>query len=360
MKKKLLPYRNDFLMELANNNYSTQTIANYKRDLQIFEGFLQSQKTSFKKLTKRTITLYKGFLRSGEHYNILQDLERDRRNVETTGENVKSSSEGSRIGNSRKSGLSSLSINRMLSSLRSYLKYLIEFDYSSPISPDAIKMIKNEKKETQVAQFEDLVSLIEAPDNLESNKFIRVRNRAMLELLFSTGMRISELTQLNREDLNLSADGLNVQQAKIYIMGKGKKQRFVYLTPRCTHFIEQYLKLRDDMYNALFIPYKGTRVSGKNQEAVRISNRYIQSKITQYRRVLGIGVPVSAHSLRHGFATYLAEQGASPVAIQHLLGHESLKTTTRYVHASDRFAEAEHQKFHPLAKSNKPTRETEG
>ena len=131
-------------------------------------------------------------------------------------------------------------------------------------------------------------------------------------------------------------------------MGKGKKHRFVYLTERCKQHLIDYLKMREDVYPALFIPERGTRAATKNPATVRLSVRYIQSKIIEYRRLLGIIVPTSAHSLRHGFATYLAEQGASPAAIQHLLGHESLSTTTRYVHASDKFAEDTHRKYHPL------------
>jgi hypothetical protein len=114
-------------------------------------------------------------------------------------------------------------------------------------------------------------------------------------------------------------------------------------TPSPTSFdITGYTRKTDE---AVFIPYRGGRNGSTND---RLSTNYLQEKIAQYRRRLGIVVPTSAHSLRHGFATYLAENGASPVAIQVLLGHESLQTTTRYVHASDRYAEETHRKKHPL------------
>src|SRR4030067_2433228 len=116
-------------------------------------------------------------------------------------------------------------------------------------------------------------------------------------------------------------------------MGKGKKQRFVYLTPRATEHLDHYLVTRKDALPALFIPYSGRNVTNAKR---RISTNYLQEKIKKYREKLKINVPTSAHSLRHGFATYLAEEGASPAAIQILLGHESLDTTTRYVHASDK------------------------
>jgi site-specific recombinase XerD len=226
-------------------------------------------------------------------------------------------------------------------------------------------------------------------------------------------MRISEL-------INLDISQLNVE-GKLYIKGKGKKERIIYVTPRAMDWLNKYLKLRlmfaftdkgndeqpgeiDKLFSdlgvdnkelifcetsdeegendsqssnlnlevfdsdnrkyirliesyrksgflekfdspALFIPFSGSRFGKEN---FRISTNYFQEKIADYRRKLGIQIPTSAHSLRHGFATYLAENGASPAAIQVLLGHESLNTTTRYVHASDKFAEDTVRKMHPL------------
>jgi integrase/recombinase XerD len=150
-------------------------------------------------------------------------------------------------------------------------------------------------------------------------------------------MRISELVSLTRDHIDKSG--------RIFILGKGKKERFVYLTERAKKYLDAYLKIRKDSMKALFTPLRGRNVNKKN---MRISTNYIQYRIKFYREYLGINIPISAHTLRHGFATYLAENGASPAAIQVLLGHESLDTTTRYVHTSDRFAEENHRKFHPL------------
>ena len=105
------------------------------------------------------------------------------------------------------------------------------------------------------------------------------------------------------------------------------------------------MKLRKDNLENLFIPLRG---SNSKKSDKKISTNYLQAKIKEYRQKLKINVPTSAHSLRHGFATYLAEQGAAPTAIQFLLGHESLNTTTRYLHSSDKFAEETHKKYHPL------------
>jgi site-specific recombinase XerD len=226
----------------------------------------------------------------------------------------------------------------MLSALRAYLRYLIDVDFPCPLPPEAVKLTKAGKKHPQVAELEDLTRLIEAPNSLESNSKTALRNRAMLEVLFATGMRISELCALNRSQIDDSG--------RIFITGKGRKQRFVYLTPRAKQHLDAYLATRQDDCPALFIPYAGRNVAKSKK---RISTNYLQDRIKRYREKLKINVPTSAHSLRHGFATYLAERGANPAALQILLGHESLDTTTRYVHASDRYAQDTHRQYHPLA-----------
>ncbi|MBU1039277.1 tyrosine-type recombinase/integrase [Patescibacteria group bacterium] len=308
-----LDYLDDFLLSLQTNNYSPETIYNYERDLKVFDKFLLDNKIPFLKVDKRIIDRYKAYLNSV-----------DRLTAEKNKPSLR---------------LRSYSLNRMLSSLRAYLRYLIDLDYQTPLSPESVKLVKTEKKHPQVAELNELVKLIESPSLLEKNKQVATRNRAMLEVLFATGLRISELISLNKSQIDLSG--------RIFVTGKGRKQRFVYLTDRALKHINYYLALRHDSWPALFIPYRGEN-SGKTTK--RLSTNYLQMKIKQYREQLHINVPTSAHSLRHGFATYLAESGANPAAIQVLLGHESLDTTTRYVHASDKYAETTHRKFHPLNK----------
>ena len=312
----MLPIVEDYLLNLTTNNYSPETVYNYERDLKVFDQFLTESGISFDKTSKNTIIHYKAYL-----------LSRDRKTPNRAKEQAKT--------------LGARSINRMLSSLRSYLKFLIEMDKPIPIPPEAVKLSKTERKHSQVAEMSELIKLIESPTQFEKDKLVALRNRAMLEILFSTGMRISELCNLQRSQIDDSG--------KIFIMGKGKKQRFVYLTPRATEHMNSYLVNRKDDFPSLFIPYSGRNVKNPKK---KISTNYLQEKIKIYRERLRINVPTSAHSLRHGFATYLAEEGASPAAIQILLGHESLETTTRYVHASDRFAQETHRKFHPLAEKD--------
>lgn len=307
-----LPHLDDFLLSIKTNNYSNETLYNYERDLKIFACFLNEDvKISFDEISKHIIELYKAYLTS-----------RDRKTPQRAPSAVK---------------LSAGSINRILSSLRSYLKYLVDADYKLPIAPESVKLIKMPKKHSRVAELDALIELIESPSVLEKNKKIMLRNRAILEVLFSTGMRISELISLNRDQID--------KTGRIFILGKGKKERFVYLTERARQHVNHYLFTRSDEHPALFIPYRGRNVG---TSLTRISPNYLQMKMKQYREKLRINVPTSPHSLRHGFATYLAEQGANPAAIQVLLGHESLHTTTRYVHASDRYAEKTHKQFHPL------------
>lgn len=305
-----LPLFKEFITYLKKNKYSEETVYNYKRDLEAFGNFLNKTDIKFQEVTNQTIANYKSYLTSIERKTV-----KNQKSVQV---------------------LSSFSINRMLSSLRLYLKYLINIGYKSPISPEIIKLIKSKQRQLQNITLKDQIKLIEAPAKFEKNKVVVLRNRAMLETIFSTGIRISELINLKKNQIDKSG--------RIFIRGQGK--RFVYLTPRAQKHLKNYLKVRGESDSPyLFIPYRGKNIQQRDK---KISPNYLQERIKRYRESLGINIPLSAHSIRHAFATYLAESGASPVAIQILLGHESLDTTTRYVHASDRFAERVFRKFHPL------------
>jgi len=308
----LLPFKEDFLLYLKVQNYSGETLYNYERDLKQFEMFLEESHITPKKIDKQAINEFKAYLISRERKQPITGL-------------------------TAAAKLGAGSINRCLSSLRTYYRYLIEMDKPVPVPPDAIKMVKMDRKHGQVAELHQLVTLIESPQQFEPDPLVGLRNRAMLEVLLASGMRISELVSLNRTQID--------ETGRIFVRGKGRKERFVYLTDRALSWVNKYMETRTDTAPALFVPYRGSRAGTSVR---RISTNYLQAKIKQYREKLRINVPTSAHSLRHGFATYLAESGANPAAIQVLLGHESLDTTTRYVHASDKFAEETHKKHHPL------------
>lgn len=308
----LLPLFDDFLLFLKTNRYSPETVYNYERDLLAFAHFLSDSRVPFDHLDKKMLSYYKAYLISRDRVTALERL----KGIEE---------------------LSSTSINRMLSVIRSYLKYLIDMDHPVPVAPESVQLVKTIRTHPKIAELAELVRLIEAPTRIEKDSRVGLRNRAMLELLFATGMRISELVTLKREQIDDSG--------KIFILGKGKKERFVYLTKRAKYHLDAYTRVRHDRIPALFIPYRGRGLVSVRQ---RISTNYLQERIKEYRQILHINIPISAHSLRHGYATYLAENGANPAAIQILLGHESLDTTTRYVHTSDKYAQETHQKFHPL------------
>lgn len=304
-----------FLAQLLTKGYSNKTLYNYERDLLSFNYWLENI------VHKNVVNIEVSDVNNFQSYLVSSVR--------------KTSNEKNSVGK-----LSPKSINRLLSSIKTYLQYLEDSNIQLRLKPRSIKLIKTKYTQRPIVDLSDVIKLIEYPSEFEKgDKKVAQRNRAMLEVLFATGMRISELVNLNKNQID--------NTGKIFITGKGRKQRFVYLTDRAKQHLELYLRSRSDTHPALFIPYRGTRAASA---ASRISPNYLQIKIKRYRELLRINVPTSAHSLRHGFATYLAESGANPAAIQILLGHESLDTTTRYVNASDKYAEDTHKKFHPLEK----------
>jgi site-specific recombinase XerD len=341
-----LPLLEDFLLFLTTSNYSKTTIRNYERDLLVFEKFLNDNNFEFTNITKKTITIYQADLMAEDRQ--LLKLKKNKQSAKP---------------------LEPKTINRMLTSIRSYFVYLIDNDYPCPLLPQQIKLMKLGKYKLHLPDLETLIQFIEAPRHLEKNLFIGLRNQTILELIFASGMRISEVTHLTIEQINQD-------DSRILIRGKGNKQRFVYLTPRAKAILDQYLQARQEVIKeALPSQYQTGEYINKFQyvfitkktfdtldEQIKdqtlpssllnshISENYLQSKIKSYRLLLNIPYPISAHTLRHGFATYLAESGANPAAIKVLLGHESLETTTKYVHASDNYAKDTHENFHPLKK----------
>lgn len=191
----MLPDFDDFLLYLKTNNYSTETVYNYERDLKVFSDFLDGSSKQFSNVDKSTIAHYKAYLGSSDRKTAIMATEQEEK-------------------------LASRSVNRMLSSLRSYLKWRIDMDKDTPIPPDAVKLVKTERMHGQVAELGDLVRLVEAPTTLESDKLVSLRNRAMLEVLFSTGLRISELCSLDRSQIDSSG--------KIFVMERKKTTLCLY------------------------------------------------------------------------------------------------------------------------------------
>ena len=215
--------------------------------------------------------------------------------------------------------------NYHLIALRTFLKYLA-LRGETVLSPSSIELAKLSARELNLISPEELERLLKAPDQTTS---IGQRDRAIFELLFSTGLRISELCNLDRESINLKSDEFSVR-------GKGSKVRVVFLSSEAKNALKIYLDKRQDMAEPLFV----------SQKEKRLTPRSIERFIKQYAIKAGIMKPVTPHTLRHSFATDLLRNGADLRAVQLLLGHANISTTQVYTHITDRELRSVHQRFH--------------
>jgi site-specific recombinase XerD len=227
--------------------------------------------------------------------------------------------------------------NYHLIALRSFLKYLMKRDVSS-LSPDRIELAKIKERSLDLISVEELDRLLSAPlkvleikKNTDRQKILR--DKAILELFFSTGLRLSELCSLNR-DLDLSKDEFSIR-------GKGEKVRVVFLSLSAKQAISQYLKERKDMAEPLFIQY-----SSNKREDNRLTPRSIERIVKYYAIVAGISKKVTPHIIRHSFATDLLSNGADIRSVQMMLGHANIATTQIYTHITDKQLRDVHKKFH--------------
>ena len=312
----MLPHIDDFLQDLRANNYSVNTVRNYEQYLAVFGRFLDESDIPFDKISKQTVASYKAYLASGG------------RNTATLGNHIETQ-------------LAPCTINYKLAGLRAYLRYLIDIDYPCPLAPEAVKNLKALSNRPQLPQFEDLVRLIETPSR--DADIIELRDKAILETLFNTGLKVSELVSLNREQVDL-------ERKRLGLKGKGEKIRIVFLSDTAAHWIGRYLQSRRDHFQPLFIRYSGSVDPRNRGERMRLTVRSIQNIVGRYARRCGLPITATPETLRHCFATYVAGEAAHPVPLRFLLGHECLSDITCYVHASDKYAEETHRKYHPLAK----------
>ncbi len=226
--------------------------------------------------------------------------------------------------------------NYYMIALRAFLKFLRKRDIEA-ISPEKIELAKLPERQLDLITPAELDRLMKAPGEAaakeanEHKKTAYLRDRAILELLFSTGLRVSELCALN-SDIDLSRDELSVR-------GKGEKVRVVFLSPAAKEAVRDYLKARKDMEEALF-------VDGRESAPHRITPRDIQRHLKAYVARAGITNVVTPHTLRHAFATDLLSNGADIRSVQQLLGHASINTTQIYTHITDSHLKEIHKKFH--------------
>jgi len=227
--------------------------------------------------------------------------------------------------------------NYFLVALRSLLRYLIKQGFKV-ISPEMIELGKPGERQIKHLNEVDLRRLFFSVDVKD---ILGLRDRTILEVLFSTGLRVSELVSLNKEDINL-------KQGEFSVVGKGRKVRLVFLSKKATEWLGKYLTARNDPYRPLFIRYSGPKAKeGLTDEKNRLSARSIERMIDKYRRKAGILIRIGPHTLRHSFATELLNNGADLRAIQEMLGHKNIATTQVYTHVSNPRLKEIHEKFHP-------------
>lgn len=225
--------------------------------------------------------------------------------------------------------------NYYLIALRAFLKYLARQSISS-LSPDRIELAKVPERSLDLITIEELERLLKAPD---VNNIRGLRDKAMLELLFSTGLRVSELCSLPR-DINLKLDEMSVR-------GKGEKVRVVFISDDARNAVTKWLDKRDDMDDALFINITNKKQKlAKNKESLRLTPRSVERIIKQYAIKSGISKKVTPHVIRHSFATDLLRNGADLRSVQMLLGHANINTTQIYTHVTDTELRRIHKKFH--------------
>jgi site-specific recombinase XerD len=226
--------------------------------------------------------------------------------------------------------------NYYMIALRAFLKFLRKRDIEA-ISPEKIELAKLSERQLDLITPAELTRLLKAPEEAlaketSPDKRLRyLRDRAILELLFSTGLRVSELCSLN-SDLDLTRDEFSVR-------GKGEKVRVVFISPAAKEAVRDYLKARKDMEEALF-------VDGRPDKPHRITPRDVQRHLKGYVARAGITSSVTPHTLRHAFATDLLSNGADIRSVQQLLGHASINTTQIYTHVTDSHLREIHKKFH--------------
>jgi len=223
--------------------------------------------------------------------------------------------------------------------LRAFLKWCVRNDLKS-LAPEKIDLSKIEERTVEYLSRDELERLFdlvnEGPDDVR-----KLRDRAILETLYSTGLRVSELTGLNIEQVDLD-------RKEFMVRGKGKKPRIVFLSVRAADAIKKYLTVRDDNFSPLFLNYR----RGKKGDDItmgekrRLSNVMVQYLVRQYARRAGIIKKVTPHVLRHSFATELLINGADIRSVQEMLGHASITTTQIYTHLTNKLLKEVHEKFH--------------
>jgi site-specific recombinase XerD len=221
--------------------------------------------------------------------------------------------------------------NYHLIALRRFLKYLLK-RHITTLTPEYIELAKTGDRHIDLISIEELKRLFKAA---EGESIINLRDTALLQVFFSTGLRLSELCSLNRD--------IDISKTELSVRGKGEKIRVVFLSQKAQQAIHAYLEKRADFEEALFIQYSTNKKGGSS---MRLTPRSIERIIKQLAIKAGISKKVTPHVLRHSFATDLLSNGADIRAVQMMLGHANISTTQIYTHVTDKHLRDIHKKFH--------------
>jgi len=299
-KKQFLEY-----LEIEKNR-SQKTVENYGRYLDRFIGFTEerldknSDKINIKQIDQEFVRQYRLYL------------------------NRLSSTDGN--------GLKKITQNYHIIALRGFLKYLAKIGEQS-LAAEQVELGKAPIHEIDLISYEDLERLLASA---KGDSLLGLRDKAILEMLFSTGLRVSELCQLNRDNINLNRGEFSVK-------GKGDKIRVVFLSDNAKEAIKRYLDKRDDVEEALFVSFSKAK---KPKVIGRITSRSVQRLMQYYAAKAGITRKVTPHTLRHLFATDLLQNGADLRSVQMLLGHSNVSTTQIYTHLTNKELKEIHKAFH--------------
>jgi site-specific recombinase XerD len=219
--------------------------------------------------------------------------------------------------------------------LRSFLKWLIKNDFAV-MSPEKIDLPKISERQVKFLTGDMVDRLLNSPS---LSTIQGKRDKAILEVLFSTGLRVSELTKLDKDKIDLD-------RREFGIIGKGGRARVVFLSTRAAEWIQKYLSERPDHYKPLFIRHKGKMDPTTPDEKMRLTPRSVQRMIKKYSRKIKLPVSATPHVLRHSFATDLLMAGADLRSVQEMLGHKNISTTQIYTHVTNKQLRDIHQAFH--------------
>lgn len=289
----------------VEKNYSKYTIRNYRHYLKFFrEWFEGKYKDEYiERLTPEMVQSYRLYLARHED------------------------DKGKR--------LSATTQSYYIIALRAFLKYLAKRGIKS-LAPEKVDLPKSESRRIKFLSRDQVERLLRMPDVKDE---LGLRDRAIMEVLFSTGLRVSELAKLNR-------DQIDMKSKEFGIIGKGRRARVVFLTDRACEWLKRYLSTRDDQFKPLWLRYSGKKVEVVTSgESLRLSVRSIQRMVEKYRKKAGLPIKVSPHVLRHSFATTLLSSGADLRSVQEMLGHKNVATTQIYTHVTNPQLKKIHGKY---------------